>query len=91
VLNCLTAGYPEGAYLPVHSDTDREVIDAAVATIGTRGPEQARVMHIHNTLSLEEIAISDTLLADDGRPTWTALSEPREPVFDAHGNLAAHA
>src|SRR5262245_21626094 len=39
VINCLTAGYPEGATLPVHFDTDREVLDAALAIIGTRAAE----------------------------------------------------
>ena len=49
VINCLTAGYPEGANLPVHFDTDREVIDAALAIIGTRaagtGPHHAHPQH----------------------------------------------
>ena len=36
VINCLTSGYPDGANLPVHLDSDREVIDAA-ATDGRPG------------------------------------------------------
>src|SRR5205807_8369964 len=36
VINCLTSGYPEGANLPVHLDTDRQVLDAALAILGTR-------------------------------------------------------
>src|SRR5207302_1394183 len=36
VINCMTAGYPEGANLPVHFDTDREAVDAALSIIGTR-------------------------------------------------------
>src|SRR5207237_2635812 len=54
-INCLTAGYPEGAFLPVHMDTDREVIDAALKIIGTREPEEARIIRIPNTLHLEQI------------------------------------
>src|SRR5205085_12348485 len=50
VLNCRTAGSPDGASLPVHFETDREVIDAALAIIGTRPPEEARVLRIRNTL-----------------------------------------
>src|SRR2546429_3530010 len=53
VINCLTAGYPEGANLPVYFDSDREVIDAALAIIGTREPEDARIMRIRDTLTLE--------------------------------------
>ena len=56
VINCLTAGYPEGANLPVHFDTDREVIDAALVIIGMREPHEARILHIRNTLHLETLA-----------------------------------
>src|SRR5262249_11684509 len=41
IINCLTAGYPDSANLPVHFDTDRQVLDAALAILGTRPPEQA--------------------------------------------------
>ena len=64
VINCLTAGYPEGAFLPVHLDSDREVIDAALAIIGTRSPEQGRVMHIRDTLHLDEVEVSEACLND---------------------------
>src|SRR5262249_25466274 len=47
-INCLTAGYPDGANIPVHFDTDREVIDAALAIAGTRRPEEARVMRVRH-------------------------------------------
>src|SRR5215468_5642882 len=63
VINCLTAGYPEGAFIPVHFETDREVLDAALAIVGMRRPEEARVMRIRNTLCLEELEISEACLA----------------------------
>jgi len=45
VLNCLTSGYPEGANLPVHLDSDREVIDAALALLGARLTGRAHPAH----------------------------------------------
>ncbi len=51
-INCLTAGYPDGANIPVHFDTDREVIDAALSIAGTRRAEEARILRIRNTLCL---------------------------------------
>jgi hypothetical protein len=88
IINCLTAGYPEGADLPVHFDTDREVIDAALAIIGTRRPEEARVMRIRNTLALEEVNVSEPCLAlANGRTDLTPLGAPRPLSFDADGNL----
>lgn len=88
VINCLTAGYPEGANLPVHFETDREVLDAALAIIGTRPPEAARVMRIRNTLCLEDIEVSEPCLSDSKRITeFTTQGSSHALAFDAQGNL----
>jgi hypothetical protein len=88
VINCLTAGYPEGAFLPVHFETDREVLDTALAIIGTRTAEQARILRIRNTLMLDEIEVSEPCLTEGPRQTeYTPLESPRSLVFDAVGNL----
>jgi hypothetical protein len=88
VINCLTAGYPEGAFLPVHFPTDREVIEAALAIIGTRPPEQARLLRIRNTLHLDELEVSEAVLADPNPQTrFTTLGPTRVLSFDAAGNL----
>jgi hypothetical protein len=88
VINCLTAGYPEGAFVPVHFETDREVINAALAIIGTRAPEHARILHIRNTLQLEEMDVSEPCLEEKERQTeFTLAGRPRLLEFDAAGNL----
>ncbi len=88
VINCLTAGYPEGANLPVHFDSDREVLDAALAIIGTRRPEEARIIRIHNTLCLEEVEVSEPCLAEkDGRSNFRPEGGTFALTFDAEGNL----
>jgi hypothetical protein len=90
VINCLTAGYPEGANLPVYFDTDREVLDAALAIIGLRQPEDARVMRIRNTLCLEEVEISEPCLEAKERATsFVPVGESYAPRFDQGGNLPA--
>jgi hypothetical protein len=90
VINCLTAGYPEGAFIPVHFATDREVLDAALAIIGTRAPEQARILHIRNTMQLEEVDVSEPCLQEKERQTeFTILGPPRPLEFDAAGNLSS--
>jgi hypothetical protein len=89
VINCLTSGYPEGANLPVHLDSDREVIEAALKILGSRTPEQARVMHIRNTLKVEEVEVSEPCLAGPLRPGEFSVIGPAKPMaFDAQGNLA---
>jgi hypothetical protein len=88
VINCLTAGYPEGAFLPVHFDTDREVFEAALKIVGSREPDEARVMHIKNTLMLEELEVSEACLADPNPQTrFTPIGPARPPAFDGEGNL----
>lgn len=88
VINCLTAGYPEGANLPVHFDTDREAIEAALAINGTRTPEEAHVMRIANTLRLEEVIVSEGCL-EDGKPEteFEVVEDCRCLEFDGQGNL----
>ncbi len=89
VINCLTAGYPEGAFLPVHFGSDRDVIDAALKIIGTRRPEQARILHIRHTLALDELEVSEACLTEPRRTEFTLQGSPRPLRFDANGNLAA--
>jgi hypothetical protein len=87
-INCLTAGYPEGANLPVHMETDREVIDAALVIIGTRLPEEARIQRIRNTLLIEEVELSEPCLHDASRCTeFTVLGTAQPLFFDSDGNL----
>ncbi|HMC65925.1 MAG TPA: lactate racemase domain-containing protein [Gemmataceae bacterium] len=88
VINCLTAGYPEGANIPVYFDTDREVLDAAVAIIGDRPAESARIMRIRNTLQLEHVEISEPCLdqpSADGE--FAVVGTPQSVRFDPSGNL----
>jgi hypothetical protein len=89
-INCTTSGYPEGANLPVHYDTDREVLDVALSIIGTRAKERARVMHIRNTMMLEEVEVSEPCLEELKKMTeLEVLKGPYELAFDAEGNLPA--
>jgi hypothetical protein len=88
-INCLTAGYPEGAILPVHFDTDREVIDAALAIAGTRRIDQVRLMRIRNTLDLQELQISEACLAEKRSTEFAPVGPTAEMAFDTAGNLPA--
>jgi hypothetical protein len=88
VINCLTAGYPEGAFVPVHFETDRKVLDAALAIIGVRSPEQARLMRIVNTLCVEELEASEACLDDPSRQSEiTVLGAARALSLTAEGSL----
>lgn len=87
-INCVTSGYPEGANISVHYDTDREVLDNALAIIGSREPEMARVMHIKNTLMLAELEVSEACMKDLQPMTeFEVLKGPYALEFDGSGNL----
>src|SRR6185436_17933443 len=87
-INCVTSGYPEGANIAVHYDTDREVLDAALGIIGKRDPHQARVMHIKNTMMLEEVEVSEPCLQELERKTdFDVIQGPYDLTFDASGDL----
>jgi hypothetical protein len=89
VINCLTAGYPEGANVPVYFDSDREVVDAALAIAGTREPDETRVLRIRNTLCLEELEMSEPCLADlPAGINVEVVGTGGEWQFDAAGNLS---
>ncbi len=88
VINCLTAGHPQAARLPVHFDTDREVLDAALAIIGTRPAQDARIQRIRNTLCLEEVEVSEPCLAElNGAPDHVLEGSVHPLAFDASGNM----
>jgi hypothetical protein len=63
-INALTAMAPEVARLPLAFDSDVEALGAAYATSGAASPAAFRVAWIRNTLSLEEILISEALAGD---------------------------
>jgi hypothetical protein len=86
-INCVTSGYPEGANLPVHFDSDREVLDAALSINGTRPAEQARIMHIRNTLVLHEVEVSEPCLDLPRATDFEVVRGPYELTFDGSGNL----
>jgi hypothetical protein len=88
VVNCLTAGYPDGAFLPLHFETDREAIDAALAVIGTRPPEEARILHIRNTLHVEEVEASEPCFQEPPATEARRLGEVRPLTFDERGDMA---
>ncbi len=87
-INCITADGPAAASIPVHFDTDREVLDAALTTIGRSDPEQARVIRIRNTLELEQILVSEAYREEvEKNPDLSFLGESGELELSSEGFL----
>lgn len=87
-INCITGQRPEGAKIPMTFKTDKEAIEAALATSGLINPENAKIMWIKNTLELEDVIVSDGFKKDiETREDIEQLSPFKEMEFDHSGNL----
>lgn len=87
-INCLTGGHPSAAAIPAWYDTDREVIEQALPTVGIVEPRNQKVVQITNTLHLEEVLVSEAYLPEiRERPDLEILDGPFEMPFEADGSL----
>jgi len=88
-INCLTGLHPTAAMTPIAFESDREVVTAALQTVGLVEPPQSRVIQIANTLQLAECLVSEAYLSELAqREDLTALTEPIDMAFDDQGNLS---
>lgn len=87
-INCLTSGNVAACMLPCDFETDGEMLDAALPTIGLTEPIDAKILWIRNTLSLAEVECSQKYWDEASRrEDLDVLTELRELPFDAAGNL----
>lgn len=87
-INSETGGHPSAACLPIAYDTDREVLEKALPTVGLVEPPRARVVHISNTLHVAEVLVSEAYLGEiRERPDLEIIEPPRDMQFDSAGNL----
>ena len=87
-MNGITALGPQKSKIPFYYDTDKEVIEVALNTIGLTKPENARVIRIESTLRLTELDISEALLEDAQlHSSLEIMGETLPFEFDTTGNL----
>ena len=87
-LNALALTTPSLAAIPIHFETDREILDAALSMAPLQPSTKARIVWIRNTSSLAEFECSEPFLEEVAH--WKELSVASElhpPDFDAEGNL----
>jgi hypothetical protein len=87
-LNAITAGHLGAALLPMDYETDREILDLALGTIGLVEPANAKLLWIKNTLELGDLECSTAYLEEARtRDDLEVLTPPRDLPLDAAGNL----
>ena len=84
-LNALTACSPSAARTPVVCANDRDALEAAIRTSPNR-PEGPRVVHVRDTLELEDVYLSEACLPlVAGREDIEVRSDPAPLTFDDGG------
>jgi hypothetical protein len=86
--NSLTSTVPTSVKIPMVLKSDRQAIQAAIKTCNILKKAEVRLARIRNTVALDEIAVSENLLAEvRANPRLTVAGEPFALGFDANGNL----
>ena len=88
-MNAITGISPEKGAVPIHFDTDEEVLAACFETIGDTPSDQARIVHIRNTLDVQTISVSKAY-ADEvaSNSKLQLLTDWKEMEIDPTGNIA---
>jgi hypothetical protein len=89
-MNAITSSCPEAVRIPPYFDTDRQAVETALKTIGEVAPQEARIVHIRNTLMLEEMNISEAMVAEaENLEAVRIIGSPKPLTFDANDNLVS--
>ena len=87
-LNAITAMSLQCAKIPIHFDTDREVLRHAISSLATFSLDELKVVRISNTLDLERFDVSVPCLdALDQCSNVEVIGSPKQLDFDEFGNL----
>ena len=87
-MNAITSSCPEAIRIPPYFDSDREAIEAAYHTIRRTTPQNIRMVHIKNTLFLEEMYISEALISEAKKVKHISIiGSPELMTFDENGNI----
>ena len=60
--NVLTSNFLQRGNIPIIADTDKQAVEYALRTCGPIEPAKARIIRIKNTLKLDEIYVSESVL-----------------------------
>jgi hypothetical protein len=87
-MNAITSCCPEAVRIPPYYESDQETLEIALDTIGDIAPEKARIVHILNTLKLEEMMISEAMISEaEKMDKVSVIGSPQQMTFDAQGYL----
>ena len=87
--NVITSAYLDGALIPIAMPTDQQALQLAIKTLVRVKQDQARIVRIRDTLSIDKISVSEPMLAEvKQHPDMSIIGEPEPFDFAADGTLA---
>ncbi len=87
-VNAVTAMTMNGAKIPIHFESDQEVIQWALSSLVVPDTQQSRILRIKDTLHLDDMEASENLLSEaKSNPQLVLKGEPVSFEFDQEGNL----
>jgi len=86
-VNNLVSTYLQRAFIPITMPSDEDAVAAAIASLGLSDPLRTRMARIRNTLHLEEIWLSEPLLAEVRGRKELRLGSPAALQFASDGTL----
>lgn len=87
-INCITSSHPTGAMIPCVYENDKAAIEDALKTIGLTEPEDAKIMHIKDTLHLAELEISEAYMRGSNENQFEIIKENQSLDFDSENMLS---
>jgi hypothetical protein len=86
--NAITSLGLATAKIPIYFESDREVLEKAVASLANGTPQTLRIVRIGNTLEMDRLLVSEALLEEAReRGYLVPAAEARQMAFDNAGNL----
>ncbi len=75
--NVITSAYLDGAAIPIVMPTNKDAVSLAVKTVLRVKPQDARIVRIRDTLSLDKIFVSEPLLNEvEAHPSLSRHTDP---------------
>jgi hypothetical protein len=88
--NCVTSNHPTAGMIPIAYDTDAQVLEASIRSIGLRKPVESRILWIQDTLQLTQLECSESYWEEaQSHDNLEIMTDPRLLPFDEQGNLPA--
>lgn len=86
-LNSITSTFVIRSAIPMYFDTEKELWDAALTSLGSPEPEDLRAAIIPNTLYITEVWVSEAVMKELAGKAGIEILDRQKMYFDKDGNI----